>query len=74
MESLSLLSSSLKNQPPKLIVGYCEMIGLWPMTGQMTFSILAPWFDKKTTKLGSDKALVVLTVGDGRITTPYIQK
>lgn len=49
------------------------MIGLWPLTGQTSFLILAPWFGQMTIDLGSDKRLVVSTTGGDRDNAPYIQ-
>lgn len=49
------------------------MIGLWPMTGQTTFLILAPWFERMTIDLGDGKRLVVSTTGSDRSNAPYVQ-
>lgn len=40
-----------------------QMIGLWPMTGQTTFLILAPWFEEMTISLGDGKSLHITTTG-----------
>ncbi|KAF2632628.1 glycoside hydrolase family 92 protein [Macroventuria anomochaeta] len=50
-----------------------QMIGLWPMTGQTTFLILAPWFDRMMITLGNDKTLVISTTGGNRDSAPYVQ-
>ncbi|KAH7406001.1 alpha-1,2-mannosidase family protein [Phaeosphaeria sp. MPI-PUGE-AT-0046c] len=42
-----------------------QMIGLWPMTGQTTFLILAPWFEEVTISLGEGKSLKITTTGGG---------
>jgi putative alpha-1,2-mannosidase len=43
------------------------MIGLYPVTGQTTFLIHAPWFESLTMELGGGKRLVVTSDGgDGR--------
>lgn len=49
------------------------MIGLWPITGQTTFLVLAPWFEKMTISLGSDKTLTISATGGNRDTAPYVQ-
>lgn len=49
------------------------MIGLYPITGQTTFLILAPWFEKMTINLGNDKTLVISTTGDDHKNAPYVQ-
>ena len=43
------------------------------MTGQSTFLVLAPWFEKMTIDLGSDKTLAVSTTGGDRYSAPYVQ-
>ncbi|KAJ8112583.1 hypothetical protein OPT61_g5082 [Boeremia exigua] len=50
-----------------------QMIGLWPMTGQTTFLVLAPWFEQMTISLGDNKRLVVSTTGGDRNSAPYVQ-
>lgn len=49
------------------------MIGLWPMTGQTTFLVLSPWFEKMTINLKDDKRLVITTTGGDRNSGPYVQ-
>jgi putative alpha-1,2-mannosidase len=39
------------------------MIGLYPVTGQTTFLIHAPWFESLTIDLGEGKSLVVTSEG-----------
>jgi hypothetical protein len=39
------------------------MIGLYPMTGQTTFLVLAPWFKSMTLDLGPGKTLKITTTG-----------
>ncbi|KAF9699251.1 hypothetical protein EKO04_003060 [Ascochyta lentis] len=51
-----------------------QMIGLWPMTGQATFLVLAPWFDKMKISLGGDKTLIISTTGGNRDNAPYVQE
>lgn len=43
------------------------------MTGQTTFLVLAPWFERMTISLGDEKTLVVSTVGGDRDNAPYVQ-
>ncbi|KAF2823417.1 alpha-1,2-mannosidase family protein [Ophiobolus disseminans] len=50
-----------------------QMIGLWPMTGQTTFLILAPWFESMTIDLGRNKSLSVISTGGARDTSYYVQ-
>ncbi|KAF1934065.1 glycoside hydrolase family 92 protein [Didymella exigua CBS 183.55] len=50
-----------------------QMIGLWPMTGQSTFLVLAPVFEQMTIDLGDDKTLILSTSGGDRISAPYVQ-
>ncbi|KAF2856655.1 glycoside hydrolase family 92 protein [Plenodomus tracheiphilus IPT5] len=50
-----------------------QMIGLYPLTGQTTFLILAPWFDKMTLNLAGGGALVITTSGGDRNSAPYVQ-
>jgi putative alpha-1,2-mannosidase len=49
------------------------MIGLWPMTGQSTFLILAPWFDSMKISLENGKTLNIMTTGGSRSTASYVQ-
>jgi putative alpha-1,2-mannosidase len=49
------------------------MIGLWPMTGQTTFLVLAPWFDSMTISLDHGKTLNITTTGGDRDTAVYVQ-
>jgi putative alpha-1,2-mannosidase len=49
------------------------MMGLWPVTGQTTFLILAPWFEQMTIVLGGGKHLVVSTTGGDRENARYVQ-
>ena len=49
------------------------MIGLWPMTGQTTFLILAPWFESMTISLGDNKTLSITSTGGNRDTAYYVQ-
>lgn len=49
------------------------MIGLWPMTGQTTFLVLAPWYEKMAISLGDDKTLIISTTGGDRESVPYVQ-
>ncbi|KAH6620075.1 alpha-1,2-mannosidase family protein [Boeremia exigua] len=50
-----------------------QMIGLFPMTGQTTFLVLAPWFGQMSISLGNSKRLVVSTTGGDRDNAPYVQ-
>lgn len=50
-----------------------QMIGLYPLTGQTTFLILAPWFESLTLSLPGGSTLIVSTTGGDRINAPYIQ-
>jgi putative alpha-1,2-mannosidase len=49
------------------------MIGLYPLTGQTTFLILAPWFESMTISLGNGKDLRITTTGGDRNSAPYVQ-
>jgi putative alpha-1,2-mannosidase len=49
------------------------MIGLYPLTGQTTFLILAPWFANMTIDLGNGKELKITTIGGDRNSAPYVQ-
>lgn len=49
------------------------MIGLYPLTGQTTFLILAPWFQSMTIKLPNDKTLEITTTGGDYRKTFYVQ-
>jgi putative alpha-1,2-mannosidase len=49
------------------------MIGLYPLTGQTTFLILAPWFEDMTIDLGIGKSLKITTTGGDRNSAPYVQ-
>ena len=49
------------------------MIGLWPVTGQTTFLILAPWFEQMTIVLGDEKHLVISTTGGDHENARYVQ-
>lgn len=42
------------------------MIGLYPITGQSTFLIHAPWFESLTVDLGGGKTLEVTASGGGK--------
>ncbi|KAH7079088.1 alpha-1,2-mannosidase family protein [Paraphoma chrysanthemicola] len=50
-----------------------QMIGLWPMTGQTTFLILAPWFESMIIDLGDGKTLSITSTGGNRDTAFYVQ-
>ncbi|KAL5117689.1 hypothetical protein ACEQ8H_004437 [Pleosporales sp. CAS-2024a] len=50
-----------------------QTIGLYPLTGQTTFLILAPWFESMTIDLGHGKVLRITTNGADRNTAPYVQ-
>ncbi|KAH4944923.1 hypothetical protein HBI23_012930 [Parastagonospora nodorum] len=50
-----------------------QMIGLYPLTGQTTFLILAPWFESMSISLGNGKDLTITTNGGDRNSSPYIQ-
>ncbi|KAF1831836.1 alpha-1,2-mannosidase family protein [Decorospora gaudefroyi] len=50
-----------------------QMIGLYPLTGQTTFLILAPWFESMTMDLGNGKKLEIISSGGNRNTTFYVQ-
>jgi putative alpha-1,2-mannosidase len=49
------------------------MIGLYPLTGQTTFLILAPWFKSMAISLGDGKTLEITSTGGDRNTTFYVQ-
>ena len=49
------------------------MIGLYPLTGQTTFLVLAPWFGSMTLGLPGGKTLEITTTGGNRNTTFYVQ-
>jgi putative alpha-1,2-mannosidase len=49
------------------------MIGLYPMTGQTTFLVLAPWFESMTLSLGDGKKLKITTSGGDRNSAFYVQ-
>jgi putative alpha-1,2-mannosidase len=49
------------------------MIGLWPMTGQTTFLILAPWFESMNVSLGSGRTLSITSAGGNRDAAFYVQ-
>jgi putative alpha-1,2-mannosidase len=50
-----------------------QMIGLYPMTGQTTFLILAPWFSSMSIILEDDKSLTITTTGGNRDSAFYVQ-
>jgi putative alpha-1,2-mannosidase len=51
------------------------MMGLYPMTGQTTFLVLAPWFEAMTIDLGNNKSLMITTNirGGDRNNAFYVQ-
>lgn len=49
------------------------MIGLYPLTGQTTFLVLAPWFESMTIKLGDNKTLNITAPGGNKDTAYYVQ-
>lgn len=49
------------------------MIGLWPMTGQTTFLILAPWFSSLTLDLSNGKTLRITSTGGNKDSAFYVQ-
>ena len=51
----------------------CQMIGLYPMTGQTTFLVGSPFFEHLVIDLGSDKKLTITSTGGNRYTAPYVQ-
>ncbi|KAH7402554.1 alpha-1,2-mannosidase family protein [Pyrenochaeta sp. MPI-SDFR-AT-0127] len=50
-----------------------QMIGLYPLTGQTTFLILAPWFESMTMILEKGNTLHITTTGGDRKTAFYVQ-
>lgn len=50
-----------------------QMIGLWPLTGQTTFLIVAPWFDAMSISLGENKTLHITSAGGNRESAYYVQ-
>ena len=49
------------------------MIGLYPLTGQTTFLILAPWFESMALSLPSGGELEITTTGGDRNSAFYVQ-
>lgn len=49
------------------------MIGLYPVTGQTSFLILAPWFKRMMLTLPSGATLAITTSGGHRTDAPYVQ-
>ena len=49
-----------------------NMIGMYPITGQTTFLIHAPWFSM-TIDLGNDKKLAITTTGGNSDCACYVQ-
>lgn len=49
------------------------MIGLYPLTGQTTFLILAPWFESMTISLEHGNTLHISTTSNDRETAFYVQ-
>jgi predicted alpha-1,2-mannosidase len=50
-----------------------QMIGLYPMTGQTTFLVLAPWFESMNISLGDGKDLRITATGGNSNSTYYVQ-
>jgi putative alpha-1,2-mannosidase len=49
------------------------MIGLYPMTGQTTFLVLAPWFESMNISLGDGKDLRITATRGNSSSTYYVQ-
>jgi putative alpha-1,2-mannosidase len=49
------------------------MIGLYPLTGQTTFLILAPWFESMSIDLEKDKSLNITATGGNGTAAYYVQ-
>lgn len=49
------------------------MIGLYPLTGETTFLVLAPWFEAMTISLPNGKTLHITTTGGNRESAFYVQ-
>lgn len=49
------------------------MIGLYPLTGQTTFLIVAPKFASMTINLQNEKKLLITTTGSSQNSTSYVQ-
>ena len=49
------------------------MIGLYPLSGQTTFLILAPWFEAMTLTLPKGNKLKITTTGGNRNNSFYVQ-
>ncbi|KAH9868338.1 hypothetical protein J1614_007410 [Plenodomus biglobosus] len=50
-----------------------QMIGLYPVTGQTSFLILAPWFKRMMLTLPNGATLAITTSGGHRTDAPYVQ-
>lgn len=49
------------------------MIGLYPLTGQTTFLIGSPWFERLEIDLGEGKTLLVTSTGGNQEDGYYVQ-
>jgi putative alpha-1,2-mannosidase len=49
------------------------MIGLYPLTGQATFLIGSPWFERLEIDLGEGKSLLVTSTGGNQEDGFYVQ-
>lgn len=49
------------------------MIGLYPLTGQTTFLIGSPWFERLEIDLGEGKSLLVTSTGGNKEDGYYVQ-
>jgi putative alpha-1,2-mannosidase len=50
-----------------------NMIGLYPLTGQTTFLIGSPWFERLEIDLGEGKSLLVTSTGGNKEGGYYVQ-
>lgn len=50
-----------------------NMIGLYPVTGQQTFLVASPWFERLEIALGEGKKLTITSKGGDQDTRIYVQ-
>jgi putative alpha-1,2-mannosidase len=50
-----------------------NMIGLYPLTGQTTFLVSSPWFERLELDLGDGKTLLITSSGGDQEESIYVQ-
>lgn len=50
-----------------------NMIGLYPLTGQTTFLVGSPWFERLEIDLGNGKTLLITSEGGDQEESIYVQ-